>query len=513
VISPVLARVMAAALALTLVLAACSAPTEAPPPSGQTLRVGVASLPSSLGNPYRGNGRPGSLLWLAIFDGLTRLNDTGELEPALALDWTLVEPTVWRFTLREGVIFSNGRPFDAEAVREVFQWLGSPEGQRTLIGIEMRDILEVRVISDHEVEIETASPEPILPRRLVTVMMVEPEALRGMGADAFSRAPIGTGAFVMTRWDQRRRHLILDRNPGSWRASRMERVVFVELPSSAGRTQALLSGDVDLSLIDLEEMDRLEHKGFPVLSTPSMQVKAYTFRVEGGDPDSPMRDVRVRRALNYAVDKDAISALMPDGAAPSGQPAPSGVFGHDPSIQPYPYDPDRARALLAEAGYPQGFDLTMEVMTDAAPGDDLMSQAVAEYWRQIGVRTRLSIVTMPDYLSKLLANDWSGHAFALSWNSFQYYDVTRAMNEFSCARRVPFFCDRVLTEQFQVARMIQDEAERLAAFQKLARGYHEAAPSVFLVEHRDLFAHSPRLEGVRIRHRVPVYEEIVFQPR
>ena len=512
-ISPVPARVMAAALALILALAACSAPTQAPPPSGQTLRVGVASLPSSLGNPYRGNGRPGSLLWLAIFDGLTRLDDTGEPEPALALDWTLVEPTVWRFTLREGVTYSNGRRFDAEAVREVFQWLGSPDGQRTLIGMEMLDIVEVRVISDHEVEIETATPEPILPRRLVTVMMVEPESLRDMGADAFSRAPVGTGAFVMTRWDQRRRHLILDRNPDSWRASRLERVVFVELPSSAGRTQALLSGDVDLSLIDLEEMDRLEHNGFPVLSTPSMQVKAYTFRVEGGDPDSPLRDVRVRRALNYAVDKDAISALMPDGATPSGQPAPSGVFGHDPSIQPYAYDPDRARTLLAEAGYPHGFDLTMEVMTDAAPGDDLMSQAVAEYWRQIGVRTRLSIVTMPDYLSKLLANDWSGDAFALSWNSFQYYDVTRAMNDFSCARRVPFFCDKVLTERFQAARAIQDEAERLAAYQALARAYHEAAPSVFLVEHRDLFAYSPRLEGVRIRHRVPVYEEIVIQPR
>ena len=92
-ISPVPARVMAAALALILALAACSAPTQAPPPSGQTLRVGVASLPSSLGNPYRGNGRPGSLLWLAIFDGLTRLDDTGEPEPALALDWTRVEPT------------------------------------------------------------------------------------------------------------------------------------------------------------------------------------------------------------------------------------------------------------------------------------------------------------------------------------------------------------------------------------------------------------------------------------
>jgi len=158
--------------------------------------------------------------------------------------------------------------------------------------------------------------------------MVEPWALQEMGLDAYSRAPVGTGAFVMTRWDQRRRHLTLERNRDSWRDSTLDRLVFLELPSSSGRTQALLSGDVDFALIDLEEMDRLERNGFPILSTPSMQVKAYTFRVEGSAENSPVRDVRVRQALNYAVDKEAISALLPEGAVPSGQPAPRGVFGH-----------------------------------------------------------------------------------------------------------------------------------------------------------------------------------------
>lgn len=510
-----LLRILKRACAVLAVAAAaaCSGPSAESARADQTLRVAVSSLPSSLGNPYRGNGRPGSLLWLAIFDGLTRLDDEGRPSPALAVAWSRSGPTTWRFTLRRDVTYSNGRPFDAEAAKGVFDWLASPEGMRNLIGIEMRDLKGVRVLSSHEIEIETARPDPILPRRLVTVMMVEPTALREQGAEAFSRAPIGTGAFVMSRWDQRRRHLILERSPASWRASKLDRVVLMELPSAAGRTQALLSGDVDLSLIDLEEMDRLEHGGFPILTTPSMQVKAYSFRVEGGDPDAPIRDVRVRRALNHAVDKDAIAALMPGGARPSGQPAPSGVFGHDPSIRPYAYDPELARALLAEAGYPDGFDLTMEVMIDAAPGDDLMSQAVAEYWRQIGVRTRLAIVTMPDYLARLLANDWSGDAFALSWNSFQYYDVTRAMNDFSCGRRNPFFCDPALTEAYRHAREISDDDERLAAYQALGRAYHEAAPSVFLIEHIDLFAYSPRLEGVRIRHRVPVYEDIVIRSR
>lgn len=497
----------ALAVAMTLGAAACG---QAPVQNDQVLRVAAASLPSSLGNPFRGNSRPGSLVWLAIFDGLTAIDDNGELKPGLATEWTLHEPTVWRFKIRPDVTFSNGRPFDAAAAAEVFEYLASDEGRRTIIGSENRGITGTRVISPLELEITTERPDPVLPRRLAAVMMVDAQAVKSMGMDAFARQPVGTGAFTMTNWDQRSRRLTLQRNPSSWRSSNIDGVVFYELPSAAGRTQALLSGDIDLSLVDLEELERLHRKGFHVLSTSAAQVKSYSFRNVGGAEDSPVKDIRVRQALNYAVDKDAIVALMPEGARASGQPAAEGVFGYDPAIAPYPYDPQRARALLAEAGYPNGFDLTMEVMTDAAPGDDLISQAVAEYWRAVGVRTKLKVMTMPDFLTKYQTNTWAGEALALSWNSFQYYDTTRAMEDFSCGRRVPFFCDEAITEELNAARQIMDTEQRRRAYQKLARRYHETAPSVFLIEHQDLFAHSPRVKDVKIRHRVPVYEEMTL---
>ncbi|MET4683364.1 ABC transporter substrate-binding protein [Brevundimonas faecalis] len=474
----------------------------------QVLRIAAGSLPASLGNPFKGNGRPGSLVWLAIYDGLTAINDEGRLGPGLAVEWRALEPNVWRFKLREGVRYSNGRPFDAEAAAEVFAYLATPEGQRTTIGSEARNIAEARPVGPYELELRTKRPDPILPRRLAAVMMIEPRTVARIGMDAYAQKPVGTGAFVMTGWDQRSRRLTLARNPASWRPSSIDGVVFYELPSATSRTQALLSGDVDFSLVDLEETERLERKRFHVVYTPSMQVKAYSFRNVGGDPASPLKDVRVRQALNYAVDKTAIASLLPKGAKPSGQPAPTGVFGHDPSIPPYPYDPAKARRLLAEAGYPKGFDLTMEVLTDAAPGDDMMSQAVAEYWRAVGVNTRLQVMTMPDFLMKYQTNTWAGEALALSWNSFQYYDVTRAMEDFSCTRPTPFFCDQAITERLKKARVIMDDHEREAAYRDLARLYREAAPSVFLIEHQDVFAYSPRVENVKIRHRVPVYEQM-----
>lgn len=496
------------------VVAACgqgAANKPTPATSSQVLRVAAGSLPSSLGNPFRGNSRPGSLLWLAIYDGLTAIDDDDQLGPGLATEWTLVEPTVWRFKLREGVRYSNDRPFDAEAAAEVFAFLRSDQGKRTLIGSEARGIVEARAIGPLELEIRTERPDPVLPRRLAAIMMIEPQAVADMGMDAYAQKPVGTGAFVMTGWDQRTRRLTLARNPKSWRSSTIDGVVFYELPSAAGRTQALLSGDVDLSLVDLEETERLERNGFHVLYTPAMQVKAYSFRNVGGDPASPLRDVRVRQALNYAVDKEAIASLLPENAKPSGQPAAKGVFGYDPTIPPYPYDPAKARRLLAEAGYLNGFNLTMEVLTDAAPGDDMMSQAVAEYWRAVGVDTRLKVMTMPDFLVKYQTNSWAGEALALSWNSFQYYDVTRAMEDFSCMRPTPFFCDTAITDKLKVAREIMDDDERLKAYQALGRLYREAAPSLFLIEHQDLFAYAPRVGHVKIRHRVPVYEEMTLR--
>jgi peptide/nickel transport system substrate-binding protein len=499
---------VAACLGAALV-AACG-PSEAPP-EGKVLRVAASSLPTSLGNPFRGNGRPGSLVWLAIYDGLTAIDDNDQLGPGLATEWTLVEPTVWRFKLREGVRYSNGRPFDAQAAAEVFAYLTSDEGKRSSIGGEARNIVSARAVGPLELEIRTGRPDPVLPRRLVAMMMIEPRALAKMGMDAYAQKPIGTGAFVMTGWDQRTRRLTLAKSPTSWRSSSIDGVVFYELPSAAGRTQALLSGDVDFSLVDLEEIERLERNRFHVIHTPAMQVKAYSFRNVGGDPASPLRDVRVRQALNYAVDKSAIASLLPEGAKPSGQPAPRGAFGYDPSIPPYPYDVAKARRLLAEAGYPNGFDLTMEVMTDAAPGDDLMSQAVAEYWRAVGVETRLKVMTMPSFLTKYQTNSWAGEALALSWNSFQYYDVTRAMEDFSCVRPKPFFCDQAITDKLTAARQMMDEGERLKAYQALARLYRDAAPSLFLIEHQDLFAYAPRVGNVKIRHRVPVYEEMVLR--
>jgi peptide/nickel transport system substrate-binding protein len=498
---------MRSVLLVPVLLWLAIAAPAAPEPAG-TLRIGLNGFPASLGNPFRGNGRPGTLVWYAIFDGLTQLDEDGRLRPALALSWEIVDPTRWRFELRPGVRFANGKPFDARAAAAVIDWLISGPGRATVIGNELRGITEVHAAAPLTLEIVTKDPEPILPKRMVGAVMVEPETWNRLGPDGFSLAPVGTGPFLLERWDQRKRRAYARLNPQRGRASSLARLEVVEWPDAAVRTQALLSRDVDLATVEIEELDRLEDRGYPVIVTPSMSVMSVVFITERPDP-APLRDLRVRQALNYAVDRETIARTLMRGLGrPAGQPAPSVSFGHDPTLEPYPYDPERARRMLAEAGYADGFPLTIEILTNAFPADGLIYQAMAHYLRQVGIDVSLRVITFPQYLRNLQRNGFAGDAFGSMWNSAPYNDATRPMESVSCRRPKPFFCDRELAAQLEQAMRILPDEERLAAMRQVGRAYHEAAPALFLVEQLDLYSHQPELERVRVRNRVPVYEAI-----
>jgi peptide/nickel transport system substrate-binding protein len=491
---------------LCVLLALLAMPLLAAEPD--RLRVGVNGLPVSLGNPYRGNGRPGSLVWNALFDTLVRLDEEGRQVPALATRWTAVAPNLWRFELRPGVRFANGRRFDAAAAARTFTWLASPQGRSTVIGNELRAVRAARAAGPLTLEIETSQPDPILPKRLVAAYMVEPDLWDRLGPDGFALAPIGTGSFRLTAWDQRRRRAELVANPHAWRPPHVQAMTILELPDAAVRTQALLSQDVDLAQVELEETDRLRRRGYVVNASPSMSVMSVAFINQRATP-GPLQSLRVRQALNLAVDKQALSDVLLRGlGAPSGQPAPRMSTGHDPAIKPWPHDPARARAMLAKAGYPQGFDLDIDIQINAYPADALIYQAVAHDLRQVGIRPRLRVITLADYLRKLATNGWTSDAFAASWNNAPYNDATRAMESFSCRRARPFFCDPELADELARVSAIPDNRAREAAMRTLSRGFHNAAPALFLVEQFDLFAHHPRVTNMRVANRVPMFEDI-----
>ncbi len=501
---PWMAGVTALAVLLGTVTASAAGAAE--------LRFAMANLPRSQGNPYTENGSPSTYTWSAIFDALTRVGADGTLQPALATRWSPLADNRWRFELREGVRFTNGEPFDAHTVVAVVDWLRSEEGRRTVIGNELRSLAEAVAIDEHTVELVSTRPDAILPNRMSAVLMVPREAWARLGPDGFALQPHGTGPFRVVEWSERERTVRLVANPESWRAPRLTALTLRGLPDKAVRVQALRSREVDMTLIDIEDVDFLQARGFSVNHSPSMQVMALAFNAER-DPPSPVADVRVRQALNHAVDKQAIADILLQGMVrPSGQPASFVTTGYHPHIEPYAYDPARARALLAEAGWPDGFDMTIHVAEGGVPGASQIYQVVVQYLSRIGVRARLQVRPFPAWLRDYLAGTMSADMFGLPWNSAPYNDVMRPIEYYSCAKRRPFFCAPELMPLIEAAGSELDPKRREAVLQALALHTHELAPSLFLVEQMDLFAHRVGVEDLVVANRVPVYERLYISP-
>ena len=475
---------------------------------GTDLRYGAKGLPVSFGNPYTANGSPSNYVWAAMFDGLTRLDKDGNLAPALASAWKPLSPNTWQFNLRRDVAFSNGEPLNADTVIATLNWLRTPEGLRTIVGNEVRGIAGVEADGEHTVIITTARPDPILPRRLSGVMMVAARAWTELGPEAFAKTPANTGPFTVKDWGNGAK-MTLVANPASWRAPKVDRLILVNLPENSTRVQALLAGQVDIAgNIGVDDLDTLDGAGMLTAVGPAMSVLSIAFRQ---DKAGPLNDVRVRQALNYAVDKKSLSDVLLRGLGPpAGQPAARQVTGYNPDVRPYPYDPAKAKALLAEAGYPDGFALHAEVMVDRSPGDRAMFESVVAALAKVGVTLELRTITFGAWMDAYQSGNWGADtdAFLLSFNAGPYNDVARPLEIYSCLRPNGFTCDKALTAKIVAANEEMDANRRLTQLGDLARLFHDTAPALYLTELFDLFGLNRKVEGFAISNRVPVYEAI-----
>lgn len=482
----------------------------APAVAAQELRMALISAPPSLGNPFGAVGPPSSFVWDALFDPLVAPTETGDLAPALAERWSVEEPNRWRFHLRAGVQFSNGEPFDAHAVAATIAWLIGPEGRRLVVGSEIAGVVGAEVVDPLTIDIRTAAPDAILPKRLTPVAIVAPKAWADLGPDGFAQAPVGTGPFRLESWAAGGR-ITLTASPTSWRRPKIDRIIFVITSDPVARVQSLLSRQIDVAVaLGPESVAELEGSDFMIVESPTPQVYSIAFNVVGR-PQSIIADQRVRQAINYAVDKDAITSVMMRGRMrPAGQGATPITFGYDPDLKPYPHDPDRARRLLADAGVKPGTKLIAEIVTNGLAGGPEFLALVQQDLAKVGILLEIRSVPFADWLRKYVTNSFDVELFGLSWNGAPYYDAVRSAAYFSCAKPAPFFCDPEAMPLFDAAAGEFDVGNRRAILQRLARRLHETAPALFLYEVTDLAVVAPNVGNFRIRTRVPVYEDLVM---
>ena len=335
-------------------------------------------------------------------------------------------------------------------------------------------------------------------------MMVEPQAWRELGRQGFSRTPVGTGSYLLTDWQNRNGAVVLTANPYAWRPPGISRVEMYPLRDHASRLQASLSGQLDITMsLRPEQLDIFRRRGFTVHADILRQILAFAFDVSG-HPDSPIADVRVRQALNYAIDRRAISEDILQGfAPPASQGSAPNVFGHNPRIKPYPHDPEKARALLAEAGYPQGFSTEVQVVTGTYPNDLEIFAKLQQDLAAVGIDMAFRRVLFSDWIRQFFQGAWRTELFTMAWNTAPHNDALRPMEQYSCLKTRPFFCDETLRAKLVAAGREMDTGRREALLQELALEFRRRAPSLLLLEYGHMWVVAPGLSGFRVRTRAP----------
>lgn len=487
-----------------LMVGASQAPVSA---AVGTITIAVPGLPPSQGNPYKeGPGTPGIHTYAAIFDALTRVDDKGIVRARLATYWKTVNSTTWRFNLREGVKFSNGEAFNAEAVKATIDFITSADGRKLVIGsTELPELDSASVVSDYLIDIKTKNPDAILPAKLAALYIVAPKAWKSAGQDVFAKAPIGTGPFKVDSITTTR--IEMSAFTGSWRQPKADKLVIIPLADAASRLQALQSGQVNMVAgINPDQIAAAKSAKATVISVPAPQVMSLAFNVAGG---GVVKDVRVRQALNYAVNKEAIatSLLAGKGKAATQGVTPS-VLGYNKAVLGYQYDPVKAKELLTAAGFASGLTIAADITVGSFPSDNLIYQAVKADLAKVGVTLNYTTITFAQWLPQYNANSWKGEAFGLSWNSAPRGDASRPYAIFVCKPVGAFYCNADEDALVKKAATELNAAKRLAILKDIAAKVTASAPALYIVEQIDLYALGKGVKGFSAGNRAIAYENI-----
>lgn len=435
-------RVMFAVIgaACALSLAACGssasngASSSASKSLGGTLTVGVSSLTASDGNPF-GETYAGLAveIWPAIFDALTTIGPNYQAAPALATSWKLVNPTTWQFDLRHGVTFQDGEPFNASAAAATFNYLTSKAGQATGIGGSYPQLGSATVVNQYTVDINTKTPDPILPKEIDQVNIVAPKAWSRLGPSGFATHPVGTGPYKVTSWGPT--SVTLTRYAGSWRSSHYQKLTFEAIPDETSRYDALLSGqiqvDYDLTLSQIATAQ--SQQDLHLITSEGATVFALQFLDKKG---SPLLNPKVGVALNEAINRpEIIQDLFHNVATAAYQGGSPGVAGYDASLPPIKYDLAAAKKLLAQAGYPNGFSFEADVSTGQIPGDTEAVEAVQAQLAQIGVHMTAIQDTFTQWIDAFLSDGFPGQATSIGFSSTPQYDAALPLSRSSCLEK------------------------------------------------------------------------------
>lgn len=396
--------------------------------SAQTLTMGVGAPVSSLDPHYhllRSNNEVGQML----FDSLIATDARAGLQPGLAESWRALSDTVWEFRLRENVRFHDGTPLTTDDIAYTFERIPQMRGPGASFSTMVRPVQRLEIVDDRTIRMHTAGPAPLLPTYMSQVLIVS----RRLHAEATTsdfnsgKSAIGTGPFRLVSYANGDR-IVMERNEQYWGPKpHWAHLTYRMITNDAARTAALLSGDVDIiDQISTSDLERLRRDSrFHVAEATSLRVMYITLDGTRQPPvplltaageRNPLADPRVRRALDLAIDRRQLVERVMEGAAlPTAQFMPPDTYSYIPDRSVPAADAAAARRLLADAGYPQGFQLTLIGSNDRYMNDARVVQAIGQMWTRIGVRTTVEAQPYATFIGRATRRE--APAALLTWGN------------------------------------------------------------------------------------------------
>ena len=457
--------------------------TTAEPVEVAPLVIAVSTEPSTL-DAQAVNDRSSRVVTANIFETLLTRTADGVLVPGLAESFEAFDDDTWRFSLRSGVTFHDGSAFNAESAAFSLNRMLDEEYE-TQRSSYIRNIVDAVAVDELTLDINTDGINAVLPLQVAQLPMIPLDV-----GDEINDAPVGTGPYMFEAWN-RGESIAAVANPDYWGDTVSIDSFQIRFISDAQTALAALqAGEVDLVLDILPEQVDLVPVAKSVPATEFSFVQFNTYKEELSDP-------RVRIALNLAVDKELIAETLYGGYARpnAAQHLSETMLGYNDSLEAFPYDPDRARELLAEAGYADGFELTM----NAPIGRYLRAEESAEYIAQaftdVGVDTTVRLWEWNEFRTAGRIAGTEPDAFDLryAWNSNEWFDAARITSHVTCGGSSSKICDERVTALFEQGVTTLDQDERDRIYQEAWAGLNANPHAVYLLQQDLIYGLSERL--------------------
>jgi peptide/nickel transport system substrate-binding protein len=431
-----------------------------------------------------------------VFDTLLTREEM-ELKPLLASAWKFVDDRTIRLTIRDGVKFHNGDPLSVNDVKFTMDRV-SADGTKSRHFTYTKIINETKIIDDHTVDIVLKQPDASFLGRLTLIPILPQKVVQQAGDEAFAERPIGSGPYKFVEWLKGQR-VVVEANPDYWRgAPKIKTIVFRTIAEDNTRMAELRTGGVDIAVNMPPALRKDIESSGKVSIMPVRSLRTLFILLNSLKP--PFQDARVRKAVNHAVDVKLICETVIDGACePVTGPFGPGVFGYNPNIQPYDYNPNKAKKLLQEAGF-AGAKVEFYGFAGRLLKDRELMEAIAGQLEQVGIKVNLHVMEFQGFFDNFVLKKNMDMDMGL-WsnaNNTADADYNLTLNVHSKQRGI-YWNDPAIDAAIDQARTTTDPEQRRAQYQDLLSRFVDAAPWLFLYDQVDMYGVSKRVQSWKPR--------------